>query len=153
MRKGAILPDRCIKCNFPANGYRLERNLAWHPPVWYLTLLISPLLYILVALFVRHKAKIQVGVCEQHRVQRSRAIAFSWVAILGGLVLIVGGASWIDSDWVAIPVVVGLIMIVSGIFRGLIKAQFVTTKSIDEHHVWLSKVDPEYLNMLPVWLD
>src|SRR6266446_5069294 len=39
IRKGAVLPDRCVKCNAPAEGYRLKRNLAWHQPAIYLTIL------------------------------------------------------------------------------------------------------------------
>src|SRR5258706_76322 len=31
----AALPDRCIKCNAPAEGSRLKRTLYWHPPGWY----------------------------------------------------------------------------------------------------------------------
>src|SRR5438045_334031 len=33
MMKEAFLPDRCVKCNGPANGYRLRRRLSWHEPI------------------------------------------------------------------------------------------------------------------------
>ncbi|AGA30262.1 hypothetical protein Sinac_6160 [Singulisphaera acidiphila DSM 18658] len=74
LTKKASLPDRCIKCNLPANHYRLTRKLYWHPPVWYLTLLISPLLYIIVGGFVRYSAKIKVGLCPRHRTRRLRVL-------------------------------------------------------------------------------
>jgi hypothetical protein len=45
VRKGAELPDRCLKCAAPARGYRFSRSLSWHKPVWALTFLISPILY------------------------------------------------------------------------------------------------------------
>ena len=109
LRKEAILPDRCIKCNLPANDYRLKRKLAWHPQVWYLTLLISPLLYIIVALCVRHTAKIEVGLCERHRTRRSRAITYAWLAILGGITLIFVGSAWVDPDWLPLPILGGLV--------------------------------------------
>jgi hypothetical protein len=32
MWKEAVLPDRCIRCNAPANGRRLIRKLNWHEP-------------------------------------------------------------------------------------------------------------------------
>ena len=41
IRKGAELPDRCLKCNEPAEGYRLKRTLSWHPPGWYLLVLLN----------------------------------------------------------------------------------------------------------------
>ena len=34
VRKGAELPDQCLKCAAPARGYRLSRSLSWHKPVW-----------------------------------------------------------------------------------------------------------------------
>lgn len=36
----ADLPDRCVKCNQRADGYRLKRRLAWHPSGWYALVLI-----------------------------------------------------------------------------------------------------------------
>ena len=54
--EGAKLPDRCVKCNQPAEGYLLQRKLNWHEPTWYLLVIISPLLYIIVALIIRKKA-------------------------------------------------------------------------------------------------
>src|SRR3954447_25069962 len=38
MARGAVLPDLCVKCAAPAGGYRLRRNLSWHP--WPIYLLI-----------------------------------------------------------------------------------------------------------------
>jgi len=153
LSKGAQLPDRCIKCNLPANDFRLERKLSWHPPIWFVTVFISPLIYVIVALCVRHTAKIEVGLCEEHRRRRSRAIASAWIAILGGFGLIFGGVALVDPEWVPIPVLVGLVTILVGIFIGILGSQVATTKSIDEHHVWLAKANPEYLKMLPTWLD
>ena len=36
MTKDATLPDYCVKCDAPANGFRLKRNLSWHEPALYL---------------------------------------------------------------------------------------------------------------------
>src|SRR3954468_23626244 len=41
LRKNAVLPDRCVKCNAPAEGFRLRRNLSWHQPAIYLTIFIG----------------------------------------------------------------------------------------------------------------
>jgi len=37
VRKGAELPDRCLKCAAPARGHRFSRSLSWHKPIWFLT--------------------------------------------------------------------------------------------------------------------
>ncbi|WP_406700798.1 hypothetical protein V5E97_18585 [Singulisphaera sp. Ch08] len=149
----ARLPDRCIKCNLPANDYRLKRKLAWHPPIWYVTALISPLLYVIVALCIRQTVRIEVGLCENHRRRRSLAITYAWLAILGGIGLALAGAFWIDSTWFPLPLLFAFILVIAGIIVGILSAQVVTTKTIYKHHAWLANVDPEYLKMLPAWLD
>ena len=32
-KKGAVLPDRCLKCNAPAEGYRFTRDVSWIRPM------------------------------------------------------------------------------------------------------------------------
>src|SRR5882762_3300178 len=49
MTKDASLPDRCVKCNAPANGLRLKRRLAWHSPVLYLLIVLAVLIYVILA--------------------------------------------------------------------------------------------------------
>ncbi len=67
VRNGAELPDRCLKCNEPADGYRFSRSLSWHRPAWFILVLVSLWLYFLVYFFVRWKAKVTVGLCPRHR--------------------------------------------------------------------------------------
>ncbi|MGB2611043.1 MAG: hypothetical protein WBC80_18870, partial [Isosphaeraceae bacterium] len=74
-RKGAELPDRCLKCAAPGRGYRFNRSLSWHKPVWALTFLMIIILYAHVYLFVRWRARVAVGLCPRHRRNRARAIA------------------------------------------------------------------------------
>ena len=85
VRKGAELPDRCIKCNAPAGGYRYSRTLEWVKPIWLVTLFLGLLLFALVYLIVRKKGKITVGLCEVHRRRRTRAIAWGWLSALAGI--------------------------------------------------------------------
>src|SRR5947209_12297282 len=55
VHKGASLPDRCIKCNEPAEGLSLNRKLVWHQPWLYLLIIPSIWIYAVVALIVRQK--------------------------------------------------------------------------------------------------
>ena len=70
MSHDASFPDRCVKCNQPAAGYRLKRKLTWHPSGWYALILINVLVYAIVASFVQKKALVHVGLCETHRKRR-----------------------------------------------------------------------------------
>lgn len=79
MRPEANLPDRCIRCNAPAGGFRFKRNLSWHPPGWYLLLFFNLIIYVIVALIVRKRAKVAVGLCARHRKKRANAIILGWL--------------------------------------------------------------------------
>ena len=66
-KKGAVLPDRCLKCNAPAEGYLFTRDISWIKPIWVILVLLSPLLFILAYFFVRWTGKVSVGLCPRHR--------------------------------------------------------------------------------------
>lgn len=97
MHKQAVLPDRCVKCNQPAGGRRRKRSLSWHHPGYFLLVLASVLVYVIMALVVRQTAKIEIGMCEIHRRKRWQAIATSWLLVLIGILAIFGGGSLIDA--------------------------------------------------------
>src|SRR5262249_31752161 len=91
LRPGTVVPDRCVKCNSPANGSRLRRRLYWHPPLVYLLILVNLLLYVIVALVIRKRAVIDIGICAVHRQRRIIIIALSWSSILVGVAMLVYG--------------------------------------------------------------
>jgi hypothetical protein len=68
---GAELPDRCVKCNAPAGGRRLKRTLYYHHPAIYLLLLCNLIIFAIVALIVRKRAVLQIGLCEHHLARRN----------------------------------------------------------------------------------
>ena len=67
---GAGLPERCITCNAPAIMDK-PRTFTWHSSGWYLLILLTPLLYIIVGLIVRKKVTLAPGLCPAHRRRRS----------------------------------------------------------------------------------
>src|SRR5207249_3666533 len=116
LRSETPLPDRCVRCNAPANGYKLKRQLYWHPSAYYLLILISLLIYVIVAVIIRKKALIHVGLCDQHRAQRKWTILGSWLAALLGVVLFVVGC--IKSP---IWILIGLVLLLGGMIFGAVK--------------------------------
>ena len=62
MSQNEPLPDRCVKCNQPVNGQRLTRKLYWHSPYIYLFVLLNVLIYAIVTLIVRKRARVQIGI-------------------------------------------------------------------------------------------
>jgi hypothetical protein len=153
VRKGAELPDRCLKCDAPAEGYRFGRTLTWHKPFWYLLIFVSIFLYAIAYFFIRWQAKVTVGVCPRHRANRQRAILIGWLVALAGLGTIIVPVAFParGDDLAPILVIVGIVLILAGIIGGIVGAQVLVPQRINEHFVWLSKVSPDYLSKLPDW--
>src|SRR5690349_16062585 len=88
MYKGATLPDRCVHCNEPANGRRLKRTLYWHHPLIYLVVLAGVLVYVIVALVVRKRAVVMIGMCDRHYAWRLRSMLLWWLITAACAVLL-----------------------------------------------------------------
>jgi len=145
IRKEAELPDRCVKCNVPANGRRLRRKLHWHSPYLYLLIPVGLLVYALVATIVGKRARIQVGICETHHALRKRDILLSWLFFVLAIVLWVA-AGYFSSGWTAAA---GFVMLFISIIYAIVRTQLVSPKRIDDHFVWLKGVAPAYIADLP----
>jgi len=91
MQVDALLPCRCVKCNEPAEVPMKGRTYYWHPPGWYLLILLGVLIYAIVALCVRKKAVVAAGLCSRHRAARSRNILIAWLSFLGAIALFIWG--------------------------------------------------------------
>ena len=144
VQNGAELPDRCLKCNSPADGYRFSRSVSWHRPAWFVLVFVSLWLYILVYFFVRWKAKITVGLCPRHRRKRTRAIALGWLIALTGIGLTTAGA-WAWNQENPAMIIAGVIAIPMGLTIGILGSRVLVVKRIDNQHIWLSHVSPDYL--------
>lgn len=149
MTKGAVLPDRCLKCNAPAEGYRLRRKLSWHPSAYYLIILINLILYVIVALIVRYTAKAEFPLCPIHRRRRRWGIINGWLLALLGFATLFGGA--VDNDHAGYYVFGGLVLVVAGLVYGLVRSQIPRPSKIDKSFVWLKGVSPRFLAELPNW--
>lgn len=146
MYKAAILPDRCVRCNAPADGLRLRRKLMWHTPWLYLIILFNLLIYAVIALIVSHRATVDMGICKQHLQRRRRSILAAWIVVLVSFGLMVFGFS--SAEYLGLGVL-GLVGILVGIVIGFIGSRFVYPTRIDPHYVWLARVNSSYLAELP----
>ena len=66
---GSAFPDRCIKCNDSAAPPARRYKLYWHSAWLYLLVLVNILIYLIVALAVRKRTEVEVGLCERHQRQ------------------------------------------------------------------------------------
>ena len=140
-------PDRCVRCNALVNGYRLKRTLYWHPPAYYLLILLNLLVYAIVAMCVRKKAVVQIGLCEKHRVRRQWGILVCWVGVLGGIALFFAAA--MASSGAAVLVGFGLPL--GGALYGGFTGARISAARITKDNVWLNGVNRQFLAELPEW--
>lgn len=145
--RDGVFADRCIKCNEPARGEKLERTVYWHHPGFYLLIIPGLLIYALVALAVRKKATVRVGLCEQHRSTRKTAMIVGWVGGLLGIGSCSGGLS-ADSPGISL---FGIAIFVGATIYGALMSRTVVPAKIDDHYVHLRGICEPYLARLPRW--
>ena len=138
-------PDRCVKCNAPANGFRLKRVLYWQHPAYYLLLLCNLLVLIIVVMIVRKKAVLHIGLCEAHRKQRQTAIIACTLGMIGGFLMIIFGAAG-SYGWLAL---IGVVVFFTGVIWGVAKGRTIAATKIDKENVWVSGVGKAFLDELP----
>ena len=146
MTRQALLPDRCIKCNEPAQR-KLKRNLSWHHPALYLVIFGGALFYVLLALILRKTATIEVGLCENHSALRTRDIMITWALGLLSVGSFFLAAQLEDLTFAG----TGVLLILSTAIYGIVRVRVVTPTKIDENLIWLKGFDRNYLADFPEW--
>jgi hypothetical protein len=147
MVKEALLPDRCVKCNAPANGIRLRRRLSWHHPLLYLLVLIALLIYAILAAALSKRATIEIGMCAEHFKSRRLKVTIGWILLAGGLLL---APIAFANDYPLIGVL-GLTVFLFALIWLIVVSRVVTPRKIDDHLVWLNGINSSYLAELPPW--
>ena len=149
MEQGAPMPNRCVKCNAPAELPTDERKLYWHHPGIYALILINLLIYLIVALIVRKSAIVSPGMCVEHRKRRRNAILVGWLVALGGIVLFFAAAASGDSDTSLSLVGIGILLLLAGMLWGIVLGRVVYAKRIDAAYVRLKGCGVPFLDSLP----
>ena len=138
-------PDRCVKCNDPATPPLRRYKLYWHSAWLYLLVLVNILIYLVVALVVRKRAEVEVGLCERHqrRVLTGRAIGWGgFAALLGATVL---GVAF---GWNGMLVLSALLLLPWALAT-LLTLRIVYPTRIDKELVRLKGCGEEFLASLP----
>jgi hypothetical protein len=149
MTHDAELPYVCIKTNRPADVW-LPRTVSWYPK-WTLVLLpLGLLVWLIVAGLLRRQAMIRVGLCESRRVGRVWTIVLAWGGVVLGLGLLILGAvlekRQPEAAWL-IPV--GIVLFFASAIVGATLPTIVSAAYLNEDHIWLKGVHPDYLARFP----
>lgn len=144
MEKGATLPDFCVKTGAPAED-RLDKKMYWHTPAIYAALLISPIIYVILALILRKTANVSIPVGAEALQNRSKWIKIGWGAGLAGVVLFIVGIP----SRLPLLTVLGLVVAMFGLIGGLIGVRLLWPTKIDDQFVYLKGAKEPFLNRLP----
>lgn len=146
VRPGCTLPGRCIKCNEPAAQPLKNRSFYWHHPALYTLALALPL-YALVALFVRKRTPVTVGLCEYHRNRRRLSLGAATVgtaAALGLLFLATRSENFVLGLTAACVFVASLLV-------GIIGGRVMVVTRIGENYTRFDGTSEEFLATLPAF--
>ena len=147
MTKDASLPDRCVKCNAPANGVRLKRMLAWHSPVLYLVIFFAVLIYVILAAILSKRATVYIGLCNQHFQRRRKQKVIGWLLLAIGVVVPILAIAY---DYPMLGLL-GFAVFLFAVIWLVVVSRVVVVKKIDDQLVWLNGINSNYLAQFPAW--
>jgi hypothetical protein len=141
MDRNAVLPDRCFKCDEPANGYRRSVKLT-HVATG-TELMVGAIAYA----FAKY-ARVEVGLCERHRRSAAVNIALVSLAVLGLSIFVF---TQVQATDIVLPLLatVGLIGGVIGLLYAAVGTRLVRATQITDTHVWLKGAGEPFLASLP----
>jgi hypothetical protein len=147
MTRDASLPDRCVKCNAPANGLRLKRRLAWHSPVLYLLILFATLIHVILAAMLSKRATVYLGLCGEHFQRQRQQKAVGLLLLAAGIITAIAAIAY-DYPWFAL---LGFSTFLFAAFWLTFVSRVVAVKKIDDQLVWLNGINSDYLAQLRAW--
>jgi hypothetical protein len=151
MHRRAHVSDKCLKSNVPVKR-TLKRTLSWHHPAIFVAVLVSPLIYIILALVLRKMATIHIGLSDEWFAKRRTIMLIGWTLSLAGIGMCVGGiASMANEGSLGVLLLVGVFVTFGGMMYGLIRARMVAATRMTDDYIWLKGVHPEFLADLPPW--
>lgn len=147
VRDQCKLPARCIKCGASAPLAAKPRKFYWHSPALYLLILLSILVYAIVAMIVRKKIEVTLGLCAEHAQRRKLGIAACLAGIAAGFALLFTGLAR-DSSAMTLA---GPVLVLAGIVCGLVLGRLLVPVRIDRDFARFNGCGPAFLALLPVF--
>ena len=138
MDRNAPLPDRCVKCNEPAEGYRRKIELSWasRKAMFFAGEL---------SMVFARRATIDVPLCTSHRRNRSRAVN----AFLAAGVALLAAFYFIGLHQSGPATALIIAACAAGAY-GIWKLYLIRAAKMDEVHLWIAGCGEPFLASLPL---
>ena len=141
MDRNAVLPDRCLKCNEPAQGYRRAEKVTYIP-------MSQQLMFGVWSYLGAKRASIEIGLCERHRRSRLRTVAWISLAAIAFSILEV---TQVKPSNVILPILAAVAFIGGcvGLIYALYPRGVVRATEMTPSHLWLNGAGEAFLASLP----
>ena len=149
LHKNGNLPSFCVKCGKSIasqfDGLMVAEKFRWHNPLVYIAL-ISPLIYLILALALSQRFTVNTPLCHQHFNERQKTKNF----MIGGAVLLIPliiiSGSWGYAGFAFLLFFAGLIglpLMHTYLYKSL------TIKSVEGNYYHLKGASPDFLSRVP----
>lgn len=148
LHQNGNLPSNCVKCGVPvsaANGVMVTEKFRWHNPLVYIAL-ISPLIYLILALALSKRFKVNVPLCHLHNKSRKDTGNFLTFGGLGLFVVMMIAGFNDFGGFALLPFLFGLIALPIT-YTYFYKA--LRVKGVEGNYYHLSGASDEYLRNIP----
>jgi hypothetical protein len=141
----AVLPDRCVKTDLPADGRTVDVALLWHQPAVYWLLVLNPIVYLVVARAVGTSVVVTVPVTQTTLGAARRA---RWLV---AALLAAGATAWVCAALLARAELFwpGVALMALSIPVYLLGARFIRVRRLEDERVWIAGASVNFLARLP----
>ena len=126
----------------------VNKAFVWLHPAVYLTVFLSPLVFLIVYLVVRKKVRLQVPLCESHRKPVSRMRIATAVLLIGGPTVAALLIVFANSDAAVWGIFLILFTLIGGIITLRLQRPLTAVRIDDDSRVTLRGACETYLSAL-----
>ena len=152
----AVLPGVCVKTGTPAHE-KLKKEFMWAPPWLILTVLASPVIYVILFLIMRKKMTIELPLSAEYAAKRKRNVMISNIMIIVCLIITIAGIYLTVTDRrindtmsviYGSSILVGFLgMLIFAVVKSSVGAVLKPTK-IDDQWGWFNGAHPDFLRQI-----
>ena len=142
----ATLPLICAKCGHTEDVQHVPLKVQWTPFWARLTILLSPIVFLIVYFIVRKKAHVQVGLCPSHRSQRMMGMVGGYGALGVGILALLGGVFTGSEDLMLMGFMGGMVLIVVGVLLAVLMAMPLRVIRVSDSEARFKGAHPELLD-------
>ena len=159
-------PDRCVKCNAPADGFWVRKKFSSQSSgagvrggsdIFSAILALIGLFIFMIEFAARKSVHVRIALCKSHRERRRRQSCVAIGVMLLGFAIGAGGMTIIikqphstnPDGWVGIPIfLVGVVVFIGGIIWASLVRQVLGYHAVRDQKVWLKWAGKPFLDSL-----